>query len=211
MALKAIILDFDGVLVESNNIKHRAFAEIFKDFPDHFEEMMEFHENHNHIPRDEKFRYFLKNLLGKADCELQVQDMVARFRELTRAKIIECPYVAGAMDFISGYSKVLPLYIASATPLDELEIIIKARELDKYFLRIYGAPMKKSAMFIDIMKNDKFSSGEMLFVGDSLEDYYVARDQGLAFVARSPNGDFKAPGVRTIKDFLGFKNIVGAV
>jgi phosphoglycolate phosphatase-like HAD superfamily hydrolase len=200
MALKAIILDFDGVLVESNNIKHQAFAEIFKDFPDHFEEMMEFHANHNHLPRDEKFRYLYQHFLRIKDCEPQVRDLVSRFQKLTRSKIIECPYVRGAMDFIRHYAKKKPLYIASATPLEELTVIMKTRGLTKYFKDIFGAPMGKKEIFSRVLKAEHAHPDEVLFIGDSREDYQSAAEAGLCFVARISDGHFRDLAVAKFND-----------
>ena len=53
--LKVIALDFDGTLVESNNIKDRAFETIFCEWPEHKETMMRWHLTHDSIERGEKF------------------------------------------------------------------------------------------------------------------------------------------------------------
>ena len=191
MALKAIILDFDGVIVESNAIKHQAFAEIFRDFPGFYRKMMDFHMSHNHMPRDEKFRYLYQHFLGEEDCESQVRSLVKRFGELTRTKIIESSFVCGAMDFIQYYSKKMPLYIASATPLDELVIIVQRRGLMKYFKEIFGAPLSKKEIFSRIRKKENATAKEVLFIGDSREDYEAAAEAGLCFIARPSDTQFK--------------------
>ena len=55
--LKVIALDFDGTLVESNNIKDRAFEIIFSEWPRYTERMMKWHLMHNTRERKEKFRF----------------------------------------------------------------------------------------------------------------------------------------------------------
>ena len=62
--LKVIALDFDGTLVESNNIKDRAFETIFCEWPEHTEIMMNWHLAHNSTERREKFRYFVEEVLA---------------------------------------------------------------------------------------------------------------------------------------------------
>ena len=62
--LKVIALDFDGTLVESNLIKDQAFETIFSEWPEHKDEMMEWHLARNNISRREKFRYFVEEILN---------------------------------------------------------------------------------------------------------------------------------------------------
>ena len=58
--LKVIALDFDGTLVESNNIKDRAFETIFSEWPEHTKSMMRWHLTHDSIGREEKYcGYFI--------------------------------------------------------------------------------------------------------------------------------------------------------
>jgi beta-phosphoglucomutase-like phosphatase (HAD superfamily) len=38
-----VILDFDGVVLESNAVKTEAFRDVFARFPEHAEAMMDFH------------------------------------------------------------------------------------------------------------------------------------------------------------------------
>jgi len=184
MDVKAIVLDFDGVMVESNKIKHEAFSEIFSQYPEHYEEMMSYHLSHNHVHRRDKFKHIYENILKKKYRDEDIEKLANRFSELTRRKIIESDYVDGAMEFMEYFYGRVPLYLASATPLDELEIILKERGIAAFFRRIYGAPMKKKDMFSDILEKEEISSGELLFIGDSPEDYRVAKDSGIKFVAR---------------------------
>ena len=49
--LEAIVMDFDGVILESNGIKDDVFQEIFARYPDHLDAMMSFHQAHLSAPR----------------------------------------------------------------------------------------------------------------------------------------------------------------
>lgn len=190
MNYKVIILDFDGVLVESNNIKHQAFSEIFSAYPEHSQAMMEYHYAHNHVHRRDKFKYFFEHILKQPYTVDDIEQMARRFSELTRRKIIECPYAPGAIEFLETFSLRLPLYIASATPLDELMIILRERGLEKYFKGIYGAPMPKINMFNEIIKREMILPYEVLFIGDSPEDERVAHEAGIQFLNGGSNGLF---------------------
>lgn len=208
MNYKVIILDFDGVLVESDNIKHEAFAEIFKNYPDHYESIMKYHFEHNHTPRQAKFKHFFENVLRRPCTDQDIEKMVLLFSKLTREKIIQCPYVNGAVEFLEYFYKRNPLFVASATPIDELNIIIQARGLSSYFKGVYGAPVKKTEMFKDIIKREKLIPDELLFIGDSREDLDVAGKAGINFIARISKNCFdgndivKFGNLEEIKNYL---------
>ncbi|MFA4905557.1 MAG: HAD hydrolase-like protein [Candidatus Margulisiibacteriota bacterium] len=183
MTIKVIILDFDGVIVESNNIKHRAFAELFKEYPAYYNQIMEYHLAHNHIDRHAKFKHIIENILKqKYDKEL-AQRWAKKFSDLTRNNIIACPYIPGAKAFLEYFSGKYPLYLASATPLDELEIILRSRGLLHYFKKIYGAPVPKKKMFENVVNIENINPENIMFIGDSPEDYIVASDFGCNFIA----------------------------
>ena len=53
--LHALILDFDGVGVDSVGTKDRAFQEIFSRFPGVFHNAMDYHYRNSGLSRIEKF------------------------------------------------------------------------------------------------------------------------------------------------------------
>lgn len=207
MKIKVIVLDFDGVIVESNEIKHLAFSEMFRDCLQ-YEQIMNYHYSHNHVCRQDKFRHILGDILKQNFQESDILKMAEKFSALTRQRIIDCPYVKGAEDFIKYFSSRFSLYIASATPIEELRIIIQARQLNGYFKDIYGAPIEKAVMFADIIKKEKISPGDLLFIGDSKEDYAAAFQSGLQFIARTNGNNFQDINAVKFKDLYEIKSFV---
>ena len=67
--IKAIAFDFDGVLVESSNIKTDAFRRLFSDYPDKVDELVEYHKKNMGISRYVKFQYFYEVLLKQSYTE----------------------------------------------------------------------------------------------------------------------------------------------
>ena len=95
--LKVLALDFDGTLVESNNIKDCAFETIFSEWPKHAEHMMQWHFAHDAIERKEKLRYFVEEVLGVGAGQIDlIEKLAIRFGQLTQKAIIECPFVNAA-------------------------------------------------------------------------------------------------------------------
>ena len=48
--INAIIFDFDGVLVESVDIKTQAFKNLFSFAPNHINDIIEYHKVHRNFP-----------------------------------------------------------------------------------------------------------------------------------------------------------------
>jgi HAD superfamily hydrolase (TIGR01549 family) len=204
--IKVIILDFDGVVVESNSIKHNAFSELFQEYPEHHDRIMQYHFAHNHVNRHAKFKYITEKILKQKYTQRMGKKLAARFSGLTREKIINCPFVEGALDFIQHFYKKNPLYIASATPLDELRVILRSRELLGYFKSIYGAPISKAKMFSEIIRKENVSPDEVLFIGDSPEDYKVAQEVGIHFLARGDRKTFTEAWVKCFRSMSEIKS-----
>jgi HAD superfamily hydrolase (TIGR01549 family) len=122
--------------------------------------------------------------------------------------VIACPYVKGAVECLEDLSGRYPLYVASATPLDELRIILEARDLLKYFRDIYGVPLAKKDIFAAICRREKILPAELLFIGDSLEDQRSAEEAGTGFCAID-NGYFKGDSARKVHDLSQIHAMLG--
>ena len=179
-----IALDFDGTLVESNNIKDRAFETIFCEWPEHMDTMMRWHLAHNSMERREKFRYFVEEILSMSGQNELVEKLTAKFGELTKDAIIGCPFVKGAEDFLEYIRNRYFVYLVSATPQKDLEQIIEAIGLNGYFKKVYGAPIKKTETLQNIMMTEKVTVNEIMYIGDSPEDQQCAKDLGIYFIGR---------------------------
>ena len=61
---EAVVFDFDGTLVDSNEIKRRGFDHAFAEYPDRLEEIRAYCYGSNHTIRGEKFRHVVEKILG---------------------------------------------------------------------------------------------------------------------------------------------------
>lgn len=145
---------------------------------------MAYHYAHNAVSRYEKFKHIMRHILKKEYDKNLAEQWAERFSALTRERIIHCPYVEGAKEFLDFFSGKSPLYIASATPIDELKIILGERGILRYFKGIYGAPKRKPEIFQDVMKIENVLPEDILFIGDSNEDYEAAESSHVHFIAR---------------------------
>ena len=187
--LPIIILDFDGVILESVDVKTRAFRELFSFTPKHVDEIVNFHVQNGGMSRFDKFRYFYKNILKEPLSDKQYEFLCTRFSELVFDGVFKSTFVPGAEDFLDQFSTKTSLFVASATPTSELTEIVRQRGLFDYFKAIHGAPRTKQECIEEILINMDCPKENAIFVGDALNDYKAAKKAGVRFIGRVKSGD----------------------
>ena len=180
----AVIFDFDGVLVESAELKTQAFASLYADFPDHLHEILSYHQQYVGISRYRKFQHFHEVILGIPYTEEIGMRLGAEFSRLVVDQIIAGPCVPGALEFLDEHHATLPLYVASGTPHAELEQIADAKRLSPYFRALYGSPLPKPEATAKVLERERLSPEQVVFVGDGLSDRGAAEETGTHFVLR---------------------------
>jgi phosphoglycolate phosphatase-like HAD superfamily hydrolase len=200
---RLLILDFDGVVLESVSVKTDAFQALFSTEPDHMGEIVEFHIKNGGMSRFDKFRYIYGNILKKDLDPITFNMLSEKFSDLVFQRVLHVPFVPGAAEFLERWSAILPLYIVSATPEKELKEIVRARNLTRYFRNVYGAPRKKAECIQEILMESGSSASEVLFVGDALNDLAAARVSGVKFVGRSAEGN-----VNIFRNCVGVERVV---
>lgn len=204
---KVIILDFDGVILESMAIKTNAFKELFKNYPEHIDAIVEYHIKNGGVSRYKKFSYIYNNILKQPINEDKLKELGEMFSHLVLQQMLKCPFVHGVQEFLEEYSKKASIFIASGTPQEELHFIVKKRGLLDYFKGVYGTPALKSEIIGHILDEEAVRKEEAIFVGDALSDYEDAKKICVPFVARfngsnafNPFLNLKVPIIRDFDD-----------
>jgi len=188
----AIVFDFDGVIVESAGIKTHAFRRLFEDdYPELADAVVEYHLQHEGISRYRKFEYVYETLLGRPLDSATSETLGRRFSDLVLKGILGAPFVAGAREYIESHAESVPLFVASGTPQEELEHIVRARELDVQFTEVHGTPRTKEEIILELIERYDLEPDRMVFVGDAESDLRAATATGLVFVARVTETDGK--------------------
>ncbi len=197
--IKAIIFDFDGVILESASIKTDAFAEMVKAYPSEIgKKFVEFHLAHMGISRKVKFQYLIEDLLGESCTEDKLDTLGQKFSEIVHSKILAAPFVSGVREFLESSYKKLFFYIASGTPQEEMRQIIVERGIEKFFAAVYGSPAKKEEIVEHMMQAQGYRKEDVLFVGVADTDIFAARALRIHFVGRSTSENVEA--FREVKD-----------
>lgn len=187
---KIFFFDFDGVIKDSNDIKGRAFQQLFGDgvSSDLLEKIYDFHVNHGGISRADKIKIFLEWQQIKASADA-IQNYCEKFSELVVENVINSDYVDGVTEFISRVSDIGRAFVISATPQQEIIHICERLKLDKYFSGIYGWPVAKEMAIKNVLLEHNAAPEECVFFGDSDADRRASNQTKVDFVFRSTNTD----------------------
>ena len=206
--IKAIVLDFDGVIAESVSIKTEAFRELFAPYKEHIATIMAYHQEQHSSSRFVQFRAFYDKILHKPYTATIENQLNEQFSQLVVNKIIACPFVPGAMELLRTYSQRLPLYVASLTPVKELTLILKQKGVDIFLKGYYGSEIGKAESLKDIMVKEGLSPAQVVFIGDSLSDLKAAEQTHVNFLARAHDKSFVNKEVLSFPDLNGIINFL---
>jgi phosphoglycolate phosphatase-like HAD superfamily hydrolase len=211
-AFKAVVFDFDGVIIESGDIKTEAFLELFADHPEHIAAIRKHHLANLGVSRFKKFAWIYTNLFGKDLEDGEKIRLGDRFSAIVFQKVCEAPFVAGAREALEALAKAgVPLAVASGTPQDELDRIVDARGLRQLFVEVHGSPTEKPTAIKSVMDRYQLAREHVLFIGDGTTDHEAATKAGVNFLARrTPElaPYWQSAGCRCVDDLRGLERVV---
>ncbi len=209
-AVAAVVFDFDGVILESAEIKTEAFLELFSGHPEHRDAILRHHYEHLGVSRFEKFAWIYRHLLGRELDEAEARRLGEAYSALVLERVLACPPVPGAFELLADLRGRLRAFVASGTPQAELERIVELRGLAALFDEVRGAPETKEAIVRDLLRRYRLAPAAVLMVGDGLSDYRAAAATGVRFVAReSDHQDFGGAEVPRIADLTELRPLLG--
>ncbi len=185
----AILFDFDGVLVESMDVKIDAFRRLYAPHGAAVADRAVAHYvSHTGINRGIRIRACHRTLLGRELTDAEVEALSGRFGALVEDRVVACPWVPGARALLERWDRTLPLFVVSATPAAELARILDRRDMTRYFVAAHGSPPDKTTVIGRILEAHAWTPERVLMVGDGLADQRAAAAHGVSFVGRLHRG-----------------------
>jgi len=211
-ALKAVVLDFDGVVADSVDVKTRAFEAVFSGEPTRsVERILAYHAAHNGVSRFEKFRWAYREVLKRPLTAEAEAELGRRYNRLVEDAVVAAALIPGAREFIE--SCPLPVFVASGTPEEELRRIVERRQMRGLFAGVHGAPAKKAPILKTIAAAVGAAPAALAMVGDAMTDHDAARAVGARFIGvvapgradPFPSGTLVLPDLRGLARALGLE------
>lgn len=177
---KAIVFDFDGVVVESNQIKRELFFEIWGKYRDDLviEDVLKLGGTRYEIIQKIYNHLIAQNL----QLTVSYEDYIDKYTKISQERISDLKINPNIKNMLEKYYKNKLLFINSATPKESLKRICKNLSIDKFFDDIYGAEVDKAQNFYDIFNKYNLQSSEVLFYGDMKSDKSVANALSIYFI-----------------------------
>ena len=122
--MKAIIFDFDGVILDAVNVKAYAFESLYASYGKNIQQTVRNHHLQNGgISRFEKFKHYHKLFLGKNIDNKQLDNLADKFSKLVFNEVCNSNFIDGAFEFLKSVSKSYLTFICTGTPQSEIELI----------------------------------------------------------------------------------------
>lgn len=212
MAPRAVVLDFDGVVLDSVGVKTDAFRRLFEpEGPAACTRVVAYHEANGGLSRFEKFRWAYREVLRRPLTPEAEAALGERFNSLVEEAVLAAPLIPGAEAFLETWSARLPLFVASGTPEEELQRIALRRGLSRHFRAVRGSPDRKADILRECARGLGLAPADLAMVGDAVNDLEAARAAGTAFVgvaARDGRHAFP-PGTAVLADLRGLAAALG--
>ena len=177
-------------------IKTDAFAALYAKFgTDVVNQVVAHHEQNGGVSRFKKFRHYHLEFLDQHLSNAKMEALNNEFSDLVFDKILTAKEINGVFAFIEDkISSGKLCVINSATPEDELILIMNQRSFTKYFHSILGSPLTKFENLEKIKARFKCEYSDMVFFGDAVADFEAATKAGVDFVGVGDEGSILSGG-----------------
>ena len=177
------IFDFDGVILDSVNLKGEAFVQMYENYGIEFAaRVKKFHLANGGVSRFEKFIEWGKWLSLRLD-EKDLQALNIEYSARILDRILAVPYISGVEVYLAAlYNAGVVMAVNSATPCKELIKIIRKRKIEHYFDLILGSSNSKGENNELILQNLRCTNADAVFYGDARSDLNAANASGIEFV-----------------------------
>lgn len=202
---EVVFWDFDGVIKDSVEVKSVAFEKLFASYgADIAYKVRLHHEQNGGLSRLEKILLYL-SWSNEVITSKKVQEFCNTFSSLVKQSVIDSPWVDGFLEFIERHYELKKHVLVTATPIEEIEEILKSLNILHFFYEVYGTPNTKSDTIKEVLKNLKIMPRHAIMIGDSESDYEAAKDNNVLFFLRSTDLNKDLQGA--CKDWI-FKDFI---
>jgi phosphoglycolate phosphatase-like HAD superfamily hydrolase len=179
---KCAIFDCDGVILQSNEIKTKAFAETLRDEPVNLvKDFIKYHKINGGISRYIKFEYYFRNLKKEKNFSEMTNKAINTYAKIIQKQLELVDYIPGCISIINSFKKNnIPCFTISGGDMNELHSIFKARGIFNMFKQILGSPISKEQHIKSLILDNQILK-PAIFFGDSYSDMHAAINNNIDF------------------------------
>ena len=181
--IRGVIFDFDGTLVDSNDIKRKSFYSVTKDIAGAGNLLDKILSTPESGDRYDIFETLSKELKLVNNIIVDPSKLSNLYTELCEYEISRAPEIEEVSKTINELKKTdIKLFISSATPENTLKRIIEMRKWNEMFDMVLGSPYSKIDHVAKILKDNNLTVSDIIYVGDSEVDKNTALKIGCKFI-----------------------------
>lgn len=199
---RTLAFDCDGVVLNSNHVKTRAFYEAALPYGESAAQaLVDYHKANGGISRYRKFAYFVDELIPPDAQGPALEELLQRFARTVRELLGQCEIAEGLLELREATPNARWLLVSGGDQA-ELQDVFTGRGLAGLFDGgIFGSPDTKD----EILAREKEKGNTPapgLFIGDSRYDYEASNRAGLDFLFLSQWSEFAG-----FRDYFSFRTV----
>jgi phosphoglycolate phosphatase-like HAD superfamily hydrolase len=181
---RAIIWDFDGVILNSNEVRDLGFIEVLKEYNEaEVKALLDFHQANGGLSRYVKFEYFFKQVLKVHYSQEDIQNLAKQFSLIMKGLLTNKELlIQETLEFIQN-NQSYSMHIVSGSDGEELRFLCKQLGVAQYFKSIDGSPTPKVINVKNLVEKYQYQASSLVLIGDSVNDYDAANDNHISFYA----------------------------
>ena len=145
------------------------------------------------VSRYDKFRHITTEILGRTYTPEDERRLGERFSELVVDEVVTCPFVPGARALLSGWPRSCRCsWRRPPRRRRSADDRLAAGPRRRFAGRLRHAVDQRGDPAADPCREGTSTAGEVVMVGDARSDLKGAREAGVRFVGRVPDGDARS-------------------
>lgn len=187
-----VIFDCDGVILQSNQLKSDAFAQVLEDCdPALVAEFVAWHKTTGGISRFYKFAHFYREMLAVEDWRTRTEVACDTFGDIVSCGLRSCASVPGLNDLLVLLrARGIPLAVNTGGAQSEIRAVFADRGIASHFRTILGSPATKHENMVTLDGLGLIRPGSV-YIGDAALDFELAQDFRMRFVYVAYESEWK--------------------
>lgn len=181
---QTLVLDCDGVILNSNYLKIDAYFATARNFGANEQQaqaLVDYHIKLGGISRFVKFQYFLSDILQQPVKQQDVDTLLQDFGREVRTRLASCEIAPGLAELRAATAAANWLVISGGDQLELRDIFAERGIADWFDGGIFGSPDNKDEILARELQAGNIRQ-LALFLGDSRYDHQASTGAGLDFV-----------------------------
>ncbi len=182
---RTFIFDCDGVILDSNKVKTRAFYNAALPYGEAAAQaLVDYHVANGGISRYRKFEYFLDTLVAQHTLGTygpDLQSLLDIYAESVRHGLLNCAVAAGLAELRAASADARWLIVSGGDQAELREVFAQRGLAEMFDGGIFGSPDSKDEILSTQLANGNIRP-RALFIGDSRYDHVASAGAGLDFL-----------------------------